>query len=160
MGLKEIIGKVLQTINHLEEKIEFNQRFSQSEINEILSNSKSENMRYLGDLLNIKNISAFDVSYILSLDNLNEEKISTIVQASKLYSSEEFTSQGQTFSDFISKVCANLDMLNSSNIDYFKELALLRNELYDFTALLKNPTQILQKVQHKENFGFVRVLVD
>ena len=160
MGFKKVIGKIFQAIANLEEKIEFNQRFTQSEINEILSNSKAENMRYLVDLLKIQNISAFDVSYILSLDNLSESKVETIVQASKLYSSEEFTSQGQTFSDFISKVCANLDMLNSSNIDYFKELALLRNELYDFTALLKNPTQILQKAQHKENFGFVRILVD
>ena len=159
MGLKKFIGNLFQAISHLEEKIEFNQRFSQSEINEILSNSKSENMRFLVDLLKIKSLSAFDISYILSLDNLNEEKIATITQASKLYSAEEFTEQGQTFSDFISKVCANLDMLNSSNIDYFKELALIKSELYDFTALLKNPTQILQKAQHKENFEFVRVLV-
>ncbi len=160
MDLKKVIGKLFQAIANLEEKIDFNQKFSQSEIKEILSNSKSENMRYLVELMKIQNISAFDVSYILSLDNLNEAKINTIIEASKLYSAEEFTSQGQTFSDFISKVCANLDMLNSSNIDYFKELALLRNELYDFTALLKNPTQILQKVQHKEKFEFVRVLVD
>ncbi|MBR1976918.1 hypothetical protein IKA15_01410 [bacterium] len=159
MGLKKFIGNLFQAISHLEEKIEFNQRFSQSEINEILSNSKSENMRFLVDLLKIKSLSAFDISYILSLDNLSEEKIATITQASKLYSAEEFTEQGQTFSDFISKVCANLDMLNSSNIDYFKELALIKSELYDFTALLKNPTQILQKAQHKENFEFVRVLV-
>ena len=159
MGLKKIIGKLFQAIANLEEKIEFNQKFSQSEINEILVNSKPENMRFLIELMKIQNLSAFDVTYILSLDNLNEEKINTIVQASKLYSSEEFTSQGQTFSDFISKVCANLDMLNSSNIDYFKELALLRNELYDFTAFLKNPTQILQKAEHKESFEFVRVLV-
>ena len=32
-------------------------------------------MRFLVDLLKIKNLSAFDVSYILSLDNLNDEKI-------------------------------------------------------------------------------------
>lgn len=160
MGLKNFIGKLFQAIYNLEEKIEFNQRFTQSEINEILSNSKSENMRFLVDLLKIKNLSAFDVSYILSLDNLNDEKITTITQASKLYSAEEFTSQGQTFSDFISKVCANLDMLNSSNIDYFKELALLRSELYDFTALLKSPAEAIQKAQNKENFEFVRVLIN
>lgn len=160
MDFKKVIGKIFQTIANLEEKIDFNQRFSQSEVKEILSNSKSENMRFLVELMKIQNISSFDVSYILSLDNLTESKINTIIEASKLYSAEEFTSQGQTFSDFISKVCANLDMLNSSNIDYFKELALLRSELYDFTALLKKPTQILQKAQHKEQFEFVRVFVD
>ena len=146
-------------LGKIEGKIEAKSRFSTNEVNEILSAAKEENVPFMSTLMNINKLSAFDISLILSRSNLNLDKIEVIKKAVSLYSDEEFKAQGQTFSDFISRVCANLEALDMGNIDYFKEIAVLRAEIYDFTNLLKKP----MKNTHKETsyqFAFERVLVD
>ena len=59
-------------------------RFSQSEINEILANANKENIKYFESLANIKELSAFDVSYLMSGEKLDERKIEIIKAACKI----------------------------------------------------------------------------
>lgn len=114
-------------------------RFSQSEINEILANANKENIKYFESLANIKELSAFDVSYLMSGEKLDERKIEIIKAACKMFDEKEFSALGQTFSDFVFRVSANINLLNESNLEIFKELVQCKNELYDFSKALKNP---------------------
>ena len=157
--MKKFFSNLLAYLNKIEGKLSSEMRFSASEINEILSSARKENVPFLNTLMSINKLSAFDVSLILSRNNLTSDKIEVIKKAVSLYSDEEFKAQGQTFSDFISRVCANLDSLDMGNIDYFKEIAVLKAEVYDFTNMLKKPVKNLQR-QKSYQFAFERILVD
>ena len=157
--MKKFFSELLSYLGKIEGKIEIKSRFSTNEVNEILASARAENVPFMNTLMNINKLSAFDISLILSGNKLNLDKIEVIKKAVSLYSDEEFKAQGQTFSDFISKVCANLETLDMGNIDYFKEIAALRAEIYDFTNLLKKPMKNSHK-QASYQFAFERVLVD
>ena len=51
-------------------------------------------------------LTAFDVSYLLSSVSLSMEKIEILKKASSLYKEDEFKAQGQTFSDFVFRIGA------------------------------------------------------
>lgn len=157
--MKKFISELMSYLGKIEGKIEAKSRFSTNEVNEMLAGANKENVPFMNTLMNIKKLSAFDISLILSGSKLNLDKIEVIKKAVSLYSDEEFKAQGQTFSDFISKVCANIESLDMGNIDYFKEIAVLRAEIYDFTNLLKKPMKNSYK-QASYQFAFERVLVD
>ena len=157
--MKKFISELMSYLGKIEGKIEAKSRFSTNEVNEMLASANKENVPFMNTLMNIKKLSAFDMSLILSGSKLNLDKIEVIKKAVSLYSDEEFKAQGQTFSDFISKVCANIELLDMGNIDYFKEIAVLRAEIYDFTNLLKKPMKNSYK-QASYQFAFERVLVD
>lgn len=160
MSLKSFIQQVSQLLFSTECNINSKFRFTQSEINEILSNADSQNLKYFESLAKIKELSAFDVSFLMSSVKLDEYKISIIASACKLYDEKEFNALGQTFSDFIFRVSANINLLNESNLDVFKELVQCKNELYDFSKALKNPARARhQKHSNKCAYAFVNVFV-
>ena len=156
--MKNFFKGIISYLKKIEGQVEEKSRFSSSEINEIMLSAKKENIPFLNTLMSINKLSAFDVTLILSRSNLSLDKIEVIKKAVSLYSDEEFRAQGQTFSDFISRVCANLEVLDMKNVDYFKEIAIIKSEIYDFTNLLKKPMRNLQK-QKRYEFAFERVLV-
>ena len=161
MFLKDFIKNVACTLFSTECKINSKFRFTQSEINEIISNANSKNLKYFEKLAQIKELSAFDVSFLLSSVELNDNKIAIIAHACKMYNEKEFNALGQTFSDFIFRVSANINLLNESNLDVFKELVQCKNELYDFTNALKNPIRAKSKKQNaKLAYAFQNVFVD
>lgn len=161
MCLKDFIQNVSQILFSTEYKINTKFRFSQSEINEILSNADSSNVKYFESLAKIKELSAFDVSYLMSSVKLDEHKISVIASACKLFDEKEFSALGQTFSDFIFRVSANINLLNESNLDVFKELVQCKNELYDFSNALKNPLRAKhRKSGLKPAYAFENVFVN
>ena len=78
-----------------------------------------------------------------------------------MYNEKEFCALGQTFSDFIFRVSANINYLNESNLDIFKELVQCKNELYDFSNALKNPLRAMhKKSSNKLAYVFENVFVD
>lgn len=160
MGLKGFIESVAKLVFSTECKISSQFRFSQNEINEIISNAKKENIKYFESLSKIRELSAFDVSFLMSQSTLDERKIAIIASASKMYDEKEFNSLGQTFSDFIFRVSANINLLNESNLDLFKELVQCKNELYDFSNALKNPIKAkAARNRNKMAYAFENVFV-
>lgn len=160
MSLKSFIQQVSALLFSTECNINTKFRFSQSEINEILANADSDNVKYFESLAKIKELSAFDVSYLMSKVKLDDRKISLISSACKMFDEKEFCALGQTFSDFIFRVSANINLLNESNLDVFKELVQCKNELYDFSKALKNPVKARhQRHSSKCAYAFENVFV-
>lgn len=161
MNFMRTVKHVLNVLFSTECSIDSKFRFSQSEIQEIVSCAKKENLKYLQNLIAIKELSAFDVSYLMINVKLDENKINIIKHACNMYNEKEFNSLGQTLSDFIFRVSANINYLNESNLDIFKELVLCKNELYDFSNALKNPLRALNNIHNSNfNYAFENVFAD
>ncbi len=161
MGLKSFLKKISCVVFSTEYSIDSKFRFSQSEINEIISNAQKCNLKYFERLAKIKVLSAFDISFLMSDVKLDNYKLQIIEQACKMYNEKEFCALGQTFSDFIFRVSANITYLNDSNLDLFKELVQCKNELYDFSYALKNPLRVLHKKNcAKLSYAFENVFTD
>lgn len=159
MGLKSFIQILMQNLTCLENKIQTGSKFTQSELNEILKTAKHENVRFLLNLSQINKLSTFEISFLLSSTELDEGKIETIKKAVELYDENEFEQVGQTFSDFIFRVGANIEMLNCSNLEAFKELVQCKNEVYDFTHILKNPQKHKKQKREKLAYAFEKVII-
>ena len=138
MSLLSFLKEVFSSANHMDTTIKTGFKFSQEEVREIVSTSKPENLKYFETLAKMPNLKTFDISFLLSKTNLDDEKIEIIKKAQELYKEEEFQAHGQTCSDFIFRVGANLEYLNMNNIEIFKELVKCKNELYDFKKALQN----------------------
>ena len=157
MGFLSFLKELFKNAQHFDNSIKTGFRFSQKEIKEIVSVSKKENLKYFEVLSKMPNLKYFDISFLLSQTNLNDEKIEIIKEAQKIYNDEEFKANGQTQSDFIFRVAANLDYLNADNIGIFKELVKCKNELYDFKDALLNPVKYLVHKETKVGYAFERI---
>ena len=105
-------------------------------------------------------LTAFDVSYLLSSVKLSMEKIEILKKASSLYKDDEFKAQGQTFSDFVFRIGANIDNLNMENLEVFKDLVQCKNELYDFSNALQNPIKYKHHKKKELQFAFQNVFIE
>lgn len=160
MGYLSFIKELVSKVNIVDSSVKTGLRFSQKEMAEIISVCKKENLKYFERLSKMQNLRYFDISFLLSEVTLDDNKIEIIEKAQKLYNDEEFQANGQTQSDFIFRVAANLDYLNLENIEVFKELVKCKNEVYDFANILENPSRYL-KIQNKNReFAFERVFID
>lgn len=157
MNFLNYCKEILSEVEKLEGKITENNRFSMREFKEILEISKTENRTFLKDVMAIKSLSFFDVSFLMSNVALTKQKIDTIKTAIGLWDANSFKAQGQTLSDFIFRVCANLDIVNSDNLDVFKELAKCKNDVYDFKNLMRNPQKYIKNEAKAPKFEFVTV---
>lgn len=158
MNFFEFISDVFAKLNNLERNIQSNFKFTTNEIAEIMRCAKRENLRFLESLVKIKKLTAFEISFLLSSVCLDEEKIEIIENATKIYNDEEFSAQGQTFADFIFRVAANIEYLNNSNLQLFKELVQCQNEVYDFAQILKNPMRYRKQCVKEIAFAFEKVM--
>lgn len=157
MGFLSFLKELFNNAENVNSGIKTGFRFTQKEIKEIVSVSKKENLKYFEVLAKMPNLKYFDISFLLSQTNLSDEKIEIIKEAQKIYNDEEFKANGQTQSDFIFRVAANLDYLNSDNINVFKELVKCKNELYDFKDALLNPVKYLVRNESKVGYAFERI---
>lgn len=160
MGYLSFIKELISKINGIDSSIKTGLRFSQKEMAEIISVCKKENLKYFERLSKMQNLRYFDISFLLSEVTLDDNKIEIIEKAQKLYNDEEFQANGQTQSDFIFRVAANLDYLSLENIEVFKELVKCKNEVYDFANILENPSRYLTIKNKNREFAFERVIVD
>ena len=160
MGLKNYFERVFKNLTALENKMQTGFRFSQSEINEIISSAKKENLQYFESLARMPELTLFDVGYLMSSVNLTIEKIEILKKASSLYKEEEFKAQGQTFSDFVFRIGANIDNLNMENLEVFKDLVQCKNEIYNFARALQNPVRYKNSKTKESQFAFQNVFVE
>ena len=133
-------------------------RFNQIEILEMHQNAKRQNLEFLWELIKIKELSAFDISFLMQNIELDEEKIKTLKKALKLYNPEDFKLVGQTLSDFIFRIESNLNILNSENLANYKEIIQNKNEIYDLENFIRNRKNIFAKRKVEPVFAFERVL--
>ncbi|MBE7706955.1 MAG: hypothetical protein E7Z91_06920 [Cyanobacteria bacterium SIG30] len=157
MNFIQFCKKIAESLNSIENQINESSRFSSRELSEILQSAKKENLSYLQSLAKINKLSAFDTSFLLSSVNLNPERVAIIKKAVSMYNEDEFQGQGQTLSDFIFRVAANIELLNEANLELFKELAQCKTDVYDFAKILKNPAKHLIKQKHEMQFAFQKV---
>ncbi len=160
MSLLSILKDLFNSINHMDTTIKTGFKFTQEEVKEIISTSKPENLKYFEVLAKMPNLKSFDISFLLSQTKLDDEKIEIIKKAQELYREEEFNAHGQTCSDFIFRVGANLEYLNMNNIEIFKELVKCKNELYDFKKALQNPMHYINHHEAKVGYAFQTVYVN
>ncbi len=161
MNICDFLKTVFHGVSVLDEQVKTKFKFSQNELNEIIQTSKKENLKFLGEIYKITQLTSFDVSFLLSSVSLSPEKIDLLKRAVEIYDEHDFKAQGQTMSDFIFRVAANIDLLSEVNLDVFKELVQCKNEVYDFTNIMKNPTKHLgAKKKADFKFAFQRVIVD
>lgn len=157
MGFLSTLKELFGLVKSMDDTIKVNFRFSQKEITEIVAVSKKENLKYFEVLAKIPNLKYFDISFLLSQVSLDDYKIEIIKEAQKIYNDEEFKANGQTQSDFIFRVAANLEYLNLENIEVFKELVKCKNELYDFKSALENPVLHLVEKETKMGYAFEKI---
>jgi len=161
MTFVKFLQRIVKDFSSFERKVNDSSfGLSQAELNGILRHAKGENVKFLEKLSKIPCLSAVEIGFLLSSINLDDEKIETIKKAAEIYREEEFTLSGQTFADFIFRVCVNLDMLNCSNIEMFKELSICKNEIYDFANALKTPGKLGRKRQTRIAYAFERVHIE
>jgi len=158
MSFKSFFATLFSGLGVLEDQIK-GSRFSQREMNDILANAKKENITFLQELSKINKLSAFEIGYLLSSARLSADKIQTIKKAVEMFNEKEFKAHGQTLSDFIFRVSANLESLNASNLELFKELVQCRNDIYDFSTILKNPARAVKLQKKEPAFAFEKVLL-
>lgn len=160
MGFLSFIKELFIGADNIDNRVKSGFKFSQKEMAEIMSVCKKENLKYFERLAKMPNLKYFDISFLLSEVTLDDNKIAIIEQAQKIYNDKEFHANGQTKSDFIFRVAANLDHINLSNIETFKELVKCKNELYDFTNALEHPSQYMVKNEKVKEFAFEKILID
>ncbi len=143
MSFISSLKELFDGIKNIDNGVKTGFRFSQKEVKEIVQVAKKENLKYFEVLAKMPALKYFDISFLLSKTTLDDEKILVLKEAQKIYNEDEFKANGQTQSDFIFRVAANLEYLNMENIAVFKELVKCKNELYDFKNALLNPVEYL-----------------
>ena len=159
MLVMKFFKKIFEEFFLFEEKIEDSfLGLSHTEMHGILRHARASNVRFLEQLVAMRHLSAVEIGFLLSEIELDDEKIETIQKATEIYKEEDFVQHGQTFTDFIFRVCVNIDMLNCSNIEMFKELTNCKNEIYDFANAIKNPLKFRQRRKNKPAYAFEKII--
>ncbi len=161
MAIFKFFQKLTKDLSLFEVKVkDSSYGLSRNELSNILRHARSENVKFLGKLVDIHCLSAVEIGFLLAKIELDNEKIETIKKAAETYNEKDFVQHGQTFTDFMFRVCVNLDMLNCSNIEMFKELTNCKNEIYDFANAVKAPLKSRQRKRDKSAYAFERVYIE
>ena len=105
--------------------------FEKEEIQDILKLSKSENRKYLYQILSIKNISVFDAGYIMSKLNLDDNKIKILNLALSKYNENDIA-KDESYSDFLFRIVRNLEKLEKRNAKLLDEISKCKDNLDNF----------------------------
>ena len=106
--------------------------FETNEIKDILKFSKSENKKYLYQILSIKNISAFDAEYIMNKLNLDDIKIKILNYALNRYEKDNKIKNSESYNDFLFRIVRNMEKLEKRNTKLLKEIAKCKDNIENF----------------------------
>ena len=141
-------------------------KITKQEVEDILSTSKEENKKYLYKMLSIKNISAFDISYIMSKIKLNDKKIKLLEYSISQYSKNDYIKSNESINEYIFEITKNIEKMEKSNDELIGELMDCKNEIESFKKILsyiieKNITLLMPKNDYsKQNFVFSTIYID
>jgi len=110
-------------------------KFTKDDIDFIISESKSENKKYLYEIITIKNISCFDASFIMSHINLNEKIIKTIKEALAQYEQKKLNDNLE-FNTFLYGLIRNIEKLENGNIKLIQEVRANSPKIRSFKSLI------------------------
>ena len=96
-------------------------KFSVDEISDLLKYSKKENLKYLDNILKIKNISNFDVNLVMSRLDLNADIIKLINLALEKYDSTDICKYA-SFDDYFYRILLNLETLENISDNLLNDL--------------------------------------
>lgn len=133
------------------------------DIIDILKNSKKENRKFLYQILSIKGVSAFDVSYIMSALNLSSKKIKLIEYAISRYNSKNVPNKEENFNEYIFEVVRNIEKMEKNNEELLKEIMDCKNEIESFSAFAEyvmGKTLEIFNTKPEQNFVFSRIYID
>ena len=103
--------------------------FETNEIKDILKFSKSENKKYLYQILSIKNITAFDAGYIMNKLNLDDIKIKILNQALNEYETNNEIKNSESYNDFLFRIVRNIEKLEKRNTKLLNEINNCKDNL-------------------------------
>ncbi len=136
--------------------------FEKEEIQDILKLSKSENKKYLYQILSIKDISAFDASYIMNKLDLNENKIKILKLALNKYNENDIA-KDESYNDFLFRIVRNLEKLEKRNIKLLNEITKCKDSLDNFKMLidfLVAKSSCMFNCNNQKDFVFSKVYID
>ncbi len=109
-------------------------KFDKNDIEDILENSKEGNVKYLDEVLSIKNISSFDASYIMSKLNLTQDKIELIKLSLKKYESSDELKEQETYSDFLYGIVNSIEKIEKQDTDIFDDILGYKRKINDIAS--------------------------
>ncbi len=141
--------------------------FETNEIKDILKFSKSENKKYLYQILSIKNITAFDAGYIMNKLNLDDIKIKILNQALNEYETNNEIKNSESYNDFLFRIVRNMEKLESRNAKLLKEISKCKDNIENFKMfvnfLVAKSAYMFDNVFESHNeceFVFSKVYID
>jgi len=106
------------------------------DIEDILLSSKEENKKYLNRVLRIKNLSSFDVAYIMGSLKLNDNKIKLIEYSISKYFDYSEIKANESINEYIFDIVKNIEKLEESNDELLDEIETCRSGISSFKNIL------------------------
>ena len=142
------------------------ENISKSEIEDILSCSKAANKKYLDKVLSIKNISSFDMAYIMAALKLTDKKIKLIEYAIGQYNKIDKIKSNESINEYVYEVIKNIEKLENSHERLLTQSMDCRNEILGFKKILQYIIEgnlklfKLKENNFKQSFAFSTVYFD
>ena len=111
-------------------------KLSKEEIEDILKYSKTENKKYLYDVISIKNITLFDISYIMNKLSLSSEKLNAINHALIQYEKRQEL-QEESYNDFLFRVVRNIENMEKNNMGLLNEIKKCKDNISNFNLFIE-----------------------
>ena len=105
------------------------------EILNSLSCSKNDNKKYLHQILSIKDISVFDIDYIMNNLNLNDNKIKIINLALNMYEKSKYIKETESYSDFLFRIVRNIEKLEKRNTKFLKKIENIKINIENLKSI-------------------------
>ncbi len=97
-------------------------KISSEVLDGILKTSKKENVKYLRNILDIKDVSDFDAEFIMSRLELNDFVINLINAAVGEYEKRGDICKRSTYGDFLYRIVRNIELLENDDYKNVEEL--------------------------------------
>lgn len=140
---------------------------STAEMGNILEFSNENNLKYLNNILSIKDISDFDVEFIMTRLNLNSSVVMLIKSALEQYSKRDDISSLTSYNDYLYRIVRNIEIFENSSCKLSEELNNNKLSIIGFKTVLEsivnksaNFPEIITKSHFFGQFIFSKIYLD
>ena len=142
------------------------EKIDKQDIQDILMYSKRENVKYLHKVLSMKNVSVFDIAYIMATLKLSDKKIKLIEYSIAQYNKLEKIKNNESMNEYIFDIVKNIEKMENSNEELLLELMECKNEIKAFKKILNMIIEgnlSLFKIKEnmfKQTYAFQTIYID
>ena len=142
------------------------EEISKKDIEDILLCSKKENRKYIYRVLSIKNMSSFDMAYVMSNLSLSDKKLKLIEYSISKYSENETIKSNESINEYIFEIIKNIEKLEKSNERLLEEIMDCKCEIQAFKKILdyiiEKNIELFKPVNYlyNQNFVFSKIYID